>query len=49
LITGDWIAVDATKGDAFTGDPDDLWAAVLRRQGGDLALLAGYPPDPSLN
>ena len=27
----------------------DLWKAVLRRQGGNLAMVANYPEDPSLN
>lgn len=49
LMTGDWIIVESVEGDAFTGEPDSLWAAVLRRQGGDLARWADYPQDPSLN
>ena len=36
-------------GDAFTEAPEDLWRAVLRRQGGDLALVSTYLDDPSLN
>ena len=34
---------------AFVLDPDGLWSAVLRRQGGPYALLSLMPPDPSLN
>ncbi len=49
LISGDWIVVEPSEGDAFSSEPDDLWAAVLRRQGGDLAMWAAYPQDPSLN
>jgi putative transcriptional regulator len=30
-------------------DPQRLWQAVLRRQGGELALVATYPDDPRLN
>lgn len=44
-----WVVVDGEPGDVVDGDPAGLWARVLRRQGGDLALLASYPPDPSLN
>ena len=36
-------------GDAFTAHPERLWRAVLRRQGGELAMVATYPDDPSLN
>ena len=46
---GAWFVVDAEAGDALAGDPDQLWRRVLRRQGGRLALVASYPPDPSLN
>ena len=35
--------------DAFTDEPDALWRAVLRRQGGDLAMVSTYLDDPSLN
>ena len=44
-----WIVVPAEPDDVFSDAPDDLWSAVLRRQGGQLALLATMPPDPSLN
>ena len=49
LERDDWIVVPAEPGDAFTDDPDALWAEVLLRQGGEYALLATMPPDPSLN
>jgi len=44
-----WIVVPAEADDVFSDDSDGLWSAVLRRQGGPLALLATMPPDPSLN
>lgn len=46
---GSWFVVDAEARDAFTGDPDELWGEVLRRQSGTLRLVATYPSDPSLN
>lgn len=49
LEAGAWCVVDATPGDAFTPQPDGLWRAVLRRQGGKAAWLATYPEDPHLN
>jgi len=45
----DWIEVEAEPGDAFTEDPDGLWAAALVRKGGEYTLLATMPPDPSQN
>jgi len=49
IAEGSWYVVDAEAGDAFTDTPEDLWADVLRRQGGDLALVASYPDDPAMN
>ncbi|MHB8681535.1 MAG: YqgE/AlgH family protein [Acidimicrobiales bacterium] len=46
---GSWFVVDAMPGDVFCADPDRLWHDVLQRQGGKLAMLAGYPPTPSVN
>jgi putative transcriptional regulator len=45
----DWIVADFAPDDAFTEDPDSLWARVLGRKGGEYALLATMPPDPSQN
>ena len=42
-----WIIEEAHPDDPF-GD-GDLWAAVLGRKGGEYALLARMPPDPSVN
>lgn len=49
LAEGAWVLVDARSGDAFSAHPERLWAEVLRRQGGSLALLSSYPVDPRLN
>jgi putative transcriptional regulator len=45
----DWILEPARPGDVFHDDPDGLWAAVLQRKGGQYALVARMPDDPSLN
>ena len=44
-----WILADALREDCFTEDPEGLWEAVLRRQGGTFSLIATMPYDPSLN
>jgi putative transcriptional regulator len=46
---GAWFVIDARPDDALSAEPTDLWRTVLRRQGGDFALVAMYPPDPTLN
>ena len=42
-----WIVEPAHPDDPFAGD--DLWARALARKGGEFALLARMPADPSLN
>jgi putative transcriptional regulator len=49
IESGDWIAQDALPGDVFSLEPEQLWSSVLTRKGGQYALLARMPPDPSLN
>jgi len=49
LSEGAWIVLDALVADVFTEEADALWHDVLQRQGGKLALLATYPPHPSVN
>ncbi|MBA3488068.1 MAG: YqgE/AlgH family protein [Longispora sp.] len=49
IADGAWLVYDALPGDPFMSRPDDLWALVLRRQGGLVAALAHYPSDPALN
>lgn len=44
-----WVVVDAVVEDVFAPDPETMWRAVLRRQGGKLARLANFPPHPSVN
>lgn len=45
----DWILEPARADDVFARDPDALWARVLERKGGEYALVARMPDDPSLN
>lgn len=49
IAAGGWFLVDADASDPLSPAPENLWATVLRRQKGTLALFAAYPPDPSLN
>jgi len=49
LERDDWIVADFRPDDAFTDDPGGLWSRVLERKGGQYALLATMPPDPSVN
>jgi putative transcriptional regulator len=44
-----WFVVNAAANDAFDPDPARLWSRVLRRQGGELAIYASFPDDPTLN
>ncbi|QUX28272.1 YqgE/AlgH family protein [Nocardiopsis akebiae] len=46
---GAWYVVDAVADDVFTTAPEGLWSRVLRRQGGDMALLSTFPDDPTMN
>lgn len=46
---GAWYVLPGEPSDPFMAEPQRLWQAVLRRQGGDLALVATYPDDPRLN
>jgi putative transcriptional regulator len=44
-----WFVLDAGPADPFLPDGDHLWQRILARQGGSLARLSLFPPDPSLN
>lgn len=46
---GAWVVISAQPSDVFGAEPGSLWREVLRRQDGELAFLASYPEDPSLN
>lgn len=46
---GAWYVVEAEAEDPFRIDPTGLWADVLRRQGGSMAMLATMPTEPGMN
>jgi putative transcriptional regulator len=46
---GAWYVLAGEPTDAFLAEPERLWPAVLRRQGGEFAIVATYPDDPMLN
>jgi putative transcriptional regulator len=45
----DWIVEPAQPSDVFSEEPEALWGSVLERKGGQYALLARMPEDPSQN
>ena len=49
IAEGAWYVVDSEPADAFSENPSNLWQRVLRRQTGDLAFVATFPDDPSMN
>ncbi len=44
-----WIIEPPIPGELFPEDPDSLWRDVLKRMGGEYALVARMPDDPSMN
>ena len=49
LAEGAWYVVDAWHADVLAARPERLWRSVLRRQGGDLAMVSSWTDDPSRN
>ena len=49
ISDGGWYVVESEARDAFTPEPETLWATVLRRQRGNLAFVASFPDDPTMN
>ncbi len=49
LGEGAWYVVESEPGDVSSPAPEGLWREVLRRQRSELAMVATYPDDPSLN
>lgn len=46
---GGWILARATPDVVFGEQPDQLWRSVLRKMGGEYAILANFPDDPRMN
>ena len=46
---GAWLVTDALPEDVLAPFPDAIWSRVLRRHGGQTALWATLPIDPSVN
>ena len=49
IAEGSWYVIPAAARDPISADPEGLWRRVLKRQGGALAVVAGFPPDPAMN
>lgn len=49
ISIGGWYVVDSRPSDVLIEEPGELWRDVLRRQGGSLAMVSTFPPDPRLN
>jgi putative transcriptional regulator len=49
IAEGAWYVLAGEPADAFAAEPERLWQQVLRRQGGELALVATFPDDPIWN
>ncbi|MEM6645442.1 MAG: YqgE/AlgH family protein [Bacteroidota bacterium] len=44
-----WIVTPVRADEVFAVEPEKLWRHVLRRMGGDYAILANFPTDPRMN
>ena len=49
IAEGAWYVLPGEPADAFLAEPERLWPEVLRRQGGEYAIVATYPDDPLQN
>jgi putative transcriptional regulator len=49
IAEGAWYVLPGEPSDAFLAEPERLWPEVLRRQGGEYAIVATYPDDPLQN
>ena len=49
LEVDSWIVEPPLPKELFPDDPEALWSDVLARKGGQYALVARMPPDPSVN
>lgn len=46
---GAWWVLSGEPSDLFVDEPSRLWKDVLRRAGGELALVSTFPDDPTMN
>ena len=44
-----WIVVPPSGAFVFPDDPSNLWRSVMRRLGGEYALLSNFPDNPRMN
>ncbi len=49
LRAGGWFVAHGGSDLVFEHDPTTLWREILREMGGEYAILANFPSDPSLN
>ncbi len=49
LQQGYWFLTQGTTDLVFWHEPKNLWRLVLRKMGGEYAILANFPHDPTLN
>jgi putative transcriptional regulator len=49
IEAGGWFLAYADDVLVFPEEPDTLWRTVLRRMGGEYALLSNFPDDPQMN
>ncbi len=49
IAQGGWFLAHADDLLIFPDHPDRLWRTVMRRMGGEYAILANFPDDPRLN
>lgn len=49
LAQESWIVEPLVAADLWLDPEEDLWGALMRRRGGEYALLARMPMDPTLN
>ncbi len=49
IESGGWILAPGSAETVFDDEPEELWRKILRRMGGEYAVLANFPEDPRLN
>lgn len=49
IANGGWILSQAPTNLLFSISPDRLWRELLRKMGGEYALLSNFPDDPKMN